>query len=75
MSESAQTHRHSAGLFDVRNVIGGLMGLYGIIITLMGCFADKALDKTGGVNANLWGGIALLVVGGYLILRRRRQEG
>ena len=67
MSESAQTHRHSAGLFDVRNVIGGLMGLYGIIITLMGCFADKALDKTGGVNANLWGGIALLVVGAVFL--------
>ncbi|MFC2641204.1 MAG: hypothetical protein ACFN04_06535 [Propionibacterium acidifaciens] len=67
MSESAQTHRHSAGLFDVRNVIGGLMGLYGVIITLMGCFADKALDKTGGVNANLWGGIALLVVGAVFL--------
>ena len=67
MSESAQTHRHSAGLFDVRNVIGGLMGLYGIIITLMGCFADKALDKTGGVNANQWGGIALLVVGAVFL--------
>ncbi|MBE6478741.1 MAG: hypothetical protein E7Z97_11875 [Propionibacteriaceae bacterium] len=63
MSESTQTRRHTAGLFDIRNVIGILLGLYGIILTLMGLFADKALDKTGGVNANLIGGIALIVVG------------
>ncbi|WOQ17378.1 hypothetical protein [Raineyella sp. W15-4] len=55
--------RHQAGLFDIRNVIGLLLGIYGLILLLMGLFADKGLDKTGGVNANLWAGLALLVVG------------
>ena len=30
----------------------------------MGLFGDAETDKTGGVNANLWAGLALLVVGG-----------
>ena len=68
MSESTQTRRRNAGLFDIRNVIGGLLGVYGIIITLMGCFADRELDKTGGVNANLAGGVALLVVGAVFLV-------
>ncbi|WP_286967198.1 MULTISPECIES: hypothetical protein [Arsenicicoccus] len=54
--------RHKAGAFDIRNFIGYLLGLYGLVLTLMGLFGDKELDKTGGVNANLWTGLALLVV-------------
>ena len=34
----------------------------------MGLFADQASDKTGGVNANLWAGVALLVVGGVMVV-------
>jgi hypothetical protein len=54
---------HTAGAFDIRNIIGGLIGLYGLILTLMGLFGDKETDKTGGVNANLWAGLAMLVFG------------
>ena len=54
--------KKTAGAFDIRNFIGMLLGLYGIILTLMGLFGDKELDKTGGVNANLWTGLVLLVV-------------
>lgn len=53
---------HRAGAFDIRNFIGALLGIYGVILLAMGLFGDKALDKTGGVNANLWAGLALLVV-------------
>jgi hypothetical protein len=53
----------TAGIFDIRNVIGGLLGIYGIILLLMGIFADKQGSKTGNVNANLWAGLILLVVG------------
>ena len=52
---------HKAGALDIRNVIGALLGLYGVILTLMGLFGDKELDKTGDVNANLWAGLALVV--------------
>ncbi|MBK6886775.1 MAG: hypothetical protein IPH03_10270 [Tetrasphaera sp.] len=55
---------HSAGAMDVRNVIGALLVVYGVILTGMGFMADKALDKTGNINANLIAGLALLLVGG-----------
>lgn len=55
--------RHTAGALDIRNIIGGLLAAYGVILVLMGLFGDKELDKTGGVNANLWAGLAMLVVG------------
>ncbi|MGO4598021.1 hypothetical protein [Terrabacter sp. 2RAF25] len=61
-SAGAADGRHTAGAFDIRNFIGALLGLYGLILTLMGLFGEKSLDKTGGINANLYAGIALLVV-------------
>ena len=52
----------SAGALDIRNFIGTLLGLYGIILTATGIFGDTELQKTGGINANLWAGIFLLIV-------------
>ncbi|MFI5622372.1 hypothetical protein ACIA03_02800 [Nocardioides sp. NPDC051685] len=54
-------------LFDIRNVIGALLSVYGIILLLMGLFGDPEVDKTGGPNANLWAGIILLVIGAVFI--------
>lgn len=56
--------RHAAGALDIRNIIGGLLSTYGVILVVTGLVADADTDKTGGVNANLWAGVALLVVGG-----------
>ena len=53
--------KKTAGAFDIRNIIGLLLGTYGVILLLAGLFGDRALDKTGGVNANLWTGLALAV--------------
>jgi hypothetical protein len=67
----AETHK--AGAFDIRNVIGGLLAIYGVILTLMGLLGDTESEKTGGVNANLWAGLALLVVGlGFIAWARIR---
>jgi hypothetical protein len=33
----------------------------------MGLFGDKELDKTGDVNANLWAGLAMVVVSAVFI--------
>ena len=63
--------QHTAGAFDIRNIIGGLIGLYGVILTLMGIFGDKELDKTGDVNANLWAGLAMAVFGASFLLWAR----
>jgi hypothetical protein len=61
------SRKHTAGALDIRNIIGGLLGVYGVILLLMGLFGDKELDKTGDVNANLWAGIALVVVGAVFL--------
>ena len=64
---------HRAGLFDIRNIIGALLAVDGLIIFLMGLFGDTEEDKTGGINANLWAGLALLVVGiGFLAWAKLR---
>ena len=63
MSPTSSTPQNkTAGIFDIRNVIGGLLGIYGVILLLMGIFGDEEGDKTGDVNANLWAGLALAVV-------------
>lgn len=56
-----------ARALDIRNFIGTLLGLYGIILTAMGIFGDAELQKTGGINANLWAGI-VLVIGSAIFL-------
>ena len=55
--------RHAAGAYDVRNVIAGLIGFYGVVLVVVGLVGDSAAEqaKTGGVDANLWAGIAMLV--------------
>ncbi len=63
--------RHTAGAFDIRNFIGALLGLYGVILLVMGIFGDQSLDRTGGVNANLYAGIVLLVVSAFFIVWAR----
>lgn len=57
-----------AGMYDIRNFIGLLLLIYGVVLTLMGMFADPELEKTGGINANLITGIGLLVAGGVFML-------
>ena len=64
---------HKAGVFDIRNIIGALLGIDGLIIVLVGLFGDAEEEKTGGVNANLWAGLVLLLVGlGFLAWARLR---
>jgi hypothetical protein len=55
--------RHAAGAFDVRNVIAGLIGFYGVALVVLGLVDDggDALKKAGGFNANLWVGICMIV--------------
>ncbi len=64
----ATSTTHTAGAFDIRNVIGLLLGIYGLILVPMGLFADPAYEKTGGINANLITGIVLLLVAAVFLL-------
>ena len=56
--------KHTAGAYDVRVFIAGLIGLYGVVLVVMGLFFDTAdaKHKTGGVNANLWAGLVMVLV-------------
>ncbi|MDN5978292.1 hypothetical protein [Acidipropionibacterium jensenii] len=54
--------RKTAGLGDIRVIIGGLIGIYGAILTVMGITGSVA-DR-----ANLWTGIGLLAACGIFLL-------
>ncbi len=67
MSDSP-SRPHTAGAFDIRNVIGALLFVYGVI--LLGTrviYGDEGGERSDGVNANLWAGLVLLVVGGGFV--------
>ncbi len=63
MSDTTQqAGKKTAGAFDVRAIIGALLGIYAVILVLVGLFGDPETDKTEGINANLWAGLGLAVV-------------
>lgn len=64
MSSDSTPRRRKAGVFDIRFVIAGLIGLYGVILTLLGLFraTEAELARGDGLNINLWAGIGMIVV-------------
>ena len=64
MSQNSATEKRSIGAFDIRFIIGGLLGLYGVILTLLGLFnaTDAELARGDGLNINLWAGLGMIVV-------------
>ncbi len=63
--------KKTAGALDVRNIIGVLMVVYGVILLAMGLFSDSTAPLASDVNANLWTGLALLAVGAVFLLWAR----
>lgn len=55
---------HKAGAFDVRTFIALLLGIYGVVLVVMGLVAtsDEDLAKADGLNVNLWAGLGMVVV-------------
>ena len=55
--------RHAAGWFDIRNIIGALLGIYGIVLLLTQAFGGSGRTTSGPTSshANLWVGVVLLV--------------
>lgn len=53
----------SAKAFDIRLVIALLMGVYGLVLTVMGIgfTTDEDIAKAADININLWSGIAMLL--------------
>ena len=54
-------------LFDLRMIIALLFAIYGVVLTVMGftSTSDAAIDKAGGVNLNLWGGVGMLILSAF----------
>ncbi len=66
---------HTAGAFDIRNVIGGLLAVYGVILTLTGLVAESTpgVPSEADYNSNLIAGVVLLVAGvGFVLWARLR---
>jgi xanthine/uracil/vitamin C permease (AzgA family) len=50
--------------FDVRLIIALLTGVYGLVTTVLGLgiTSDEEIERSAGININLWAGIGMLVV-------------
>jgi len=61
---SSQGAAHQAGAFDIRTFIALLIGIYGVVLVVMGLFgtSDEALARADGLNVNLWAGLGMVVV-------------
>ena len=51
-------------LTDIRAVITGALGLIGLYLVVCSVLFNSAeeMNKTGGINANLWAGLGLLAI-------------
>jgi hypothetical protein len=59
--ESERTH--TAGAFDIRSLVALLIGVYGVVLVIVGIVnhSDADLSKPDGININLWAGLAMIV--------------
>ena len=68
-----------AQLFDIRNIIGALLAIYGVVLTIAGfapgllrehdnrAAVDNPVDLYIGTDANWWVGLALIGVAAVFI--------
>jgi drug/metabolite transporter (DMT)-like permease len=70
MATESGARPQKAGAFDIRLIIALLIGVYGVILTVMGIgfTSDADLEKAAGVNINLWAGIGMLVVTALFVI-------
>jgi drug/metabolite transporter (DMT)-like permease len=56
-------------LLDIRRIIAGLLGLYGVILVVAGIVgSSESKNKAAGVNINLWAGIVLLLIAAFFLV-------
>jgi drug/metabolite transporter (DMT)-like permease len=70
--ETVQTGSRMQRLFDLRYVIGVLLGIYGIVLVIRGALdGPEQLARAAGTAINLWTGIGLLVVAVFFLVWAR----
>ena len=65
----------TAGVFDIRNFIAGLIGFYGVVLVIYGVVGTSEAQsaKADGFDVNLWAGIGMTVVAvGFVVWARVR---
>ena len=56
-------------LLDIRRIIAGLLGIYGVILLVAGIVGSSdQKNKAAGVNINLWTGIVLLLMATFFLV-------
>jgi hypothetical protein len=74
------TNRVLSHLFDIRNIIGGLLAIYGVVLTIAGFAPGVLRDRSDpaaaanrndlyiGTDANWWVGLVMLgIAAGFVI--------
>ncbi|HEV2778311.1 MAG TPA: hypothetical protein VGX25_02825 [Actinophytocola sp.] len=56
-------------MFDIRLIVALLMGVYGLVLTVLGIAftPDEQIARSANVNINLWAGIGMLAVAAAFI--------
>ena len=75
-SASSSTGRRRisrAGAFDIRVFIASLIGIYGVVLVIVGLFftGEAALARGDGLNINLYAGIGMVVVAALFLVWAR----
>jgi len=72
-ADGAEPRTRRAGLFDIRTFIAMLLGIYGVVLVLMGFFgtSESDIERADGANVNLWVGVGLLVAAAVFEAWRR----
>lgn len=67
--EAAEDAVRATRRFDLRRILGALFITYGVIVTVVGIVNhDTDPAKTGGIQINLWTGIAMLIAGAAFLI-------
>jgi len=59
----------AANLFDLRRIIGGVFGVWGVLLVILGLLdSEEEIAKAADVNINLWTGLGMLVVSAFFLI-------
>ena len=57
----ASPDMRAANLFDLRRIIAGVFGVWGVLLVILGLTeSDAEIERAAGVNINLWAGLGML---------------
>jgi hypothetical protein len=61
--QSGGREMRAANLFDLRRIIGGVFGVWGVLLVILGLTeSDAEIERAAGVNINLWAGLGMLAI-------------